>query len=205
MSSLPARATRPSVQSGTPRASALRTPLGSKWVPAVIAASVIAGLAHVPVTGQHLEEAPYIGVLFVLLEIASLVLAIGLMIVPSRAVLLATAAVGALAILAFVVSRSVGLPQIGDDIGNWTEPLAVVSVAAELIMAVGGLAAGARGDRTSGDVWTRVNVSLGVVVLLAGVFATFFAMQAERTGDDVMGASVGGDEAALTIAASLPK
>jgi hypothetical protein len=169
-----------------------------------VAATIIAGLAHLPVTGPHLEEAPYIGVLFVLLEITSLVLAIALMTVPSRAVLLATAATGVLAIIAFVVSRSIGLPQIGDDIGNWTEPLAVVSVAAELIMVLGGLAAGIWSHRTSGDVWTRANVTLGVVVLLAGVFATFFAMQAERTGNDVMGAPVSGDGVALTIESSLP-
>jgi hypothetical protein len=202
MSSAPARRTGPSDTAVSSRASFVTTPVRSTSVPAVVAATLIAGLAHVPVTGQHLEEAPYIGVLFVLLEIASLVLAIALMIVPSRAVLLATAAVGVLAILAFVVSRSVGLPQIGDDIGNWTEPLAVVSVAAELIMALGGLAAGAWGERTSGDVWTRANVTLGVVVLLAGVFATFLAMGSEKTGNDVMGASVSGTGAASTIAAS---
>jgi hypothetical protein len=67
--------------------------------------STIDGLPHVPVTGQHLEEARDVGVLFALLEIASLTMTIGLMIVPSRAVLLATAAIVVLAILAFAVSR----------------------------------------------------------------------------------------------------
>jgi hypothetical protein len=202
MSSLPARGTGTSDTESTSHASFVRTPVGSKWVPAVVAASVIAGLAHVPVTGQHLKEAPYIGVLFILLEIASLVLAIALMNVPSRAVLLAAAAIGVLAILAFAVSRSLGLPQMGDDIGNWTEPLAVVSVAAELIMALGGLVAGARGRHASGDVWTRASVTLGVVVLLAGVFATFVAMKSERIGNDVMDDSVSGRGPALTIVIS---
>ncbi|MGH3502262.1 MAG: hypothetical protein ACRDQA_15455, partial [Nocardioidaceae bacterium] len=30
-------------------------------------------------------------------------------------------------------SRSAGLPQIGDDIGNWAEPLGMVAIVAEAI------------------------------------------------------------------------
>ena len=35
------------------------------------------------------------------------------------------------AILAFVLSRTVGLPQGADDIGNWTEPLGMASLFVE--------------------------------------------------------------------------
>ena len=35
------------------------------------------------------------------------------------------------AALAFVVSRTVGLPQGADDIGNWTEPLGLASLFVE--------------------------------------------------------------------------
>ena len=38
--------------------------------------------------------------------------------------------------VAFVVSRTVGLPQIGDDIGNWTEALGYPALAAEGVVAV---------------------------------------------------------------------
>ena len=49
----------------------------------------------------------------------------------SRAALLAAAAVGASAIAGFVLSRSVGLPNATDDIGNWTEPLGLASLFVE--------------------------------------------------------------------------
>jgi hypothetical protein len=41
-----------------------------------------------------------------------------------------------LALVAFLLSRTVGLPQIGDDIGNWTEPLSFPARAAEIITVV---------------------------------------------------------------------
>ena len=41
-----------------------------------------------------------------------------------------------LAVVAYVVSRTVGLPLMADDIGAWLEPLGVVSVATETAVAV---------------------------------------------------------------------
>src|SRR5205814_10260123 len=43
----------------------------------------------------------------------------------------AAAAFPAGAIVAFVISRTVGLPQGADDIGNWTEPLGLASLFVE--------------------------------------------------------------------------
>ena len=43
----------------------------------------------------------------------------------------AAAALPAGAIVAFVISRTVGLPQGADDIGNWTEPLGLASLFVE--------------------------------------------------------------------------
>lgn len=37
------------------------------------------------------------------------------------------------AVVAFLASRTVGLPQIHDDIGNWSEPLAVPALAVEVL------------------------------------------------------------------------
>ncbi|MGH3261203.1 MAG: hypothetical protein ACRDNS_04320, partial [Trebonia sp.] len=45
-----------------------------------------------------------------------------------------TAFVGAIAILAYVLSRSVGLPQIHDDIGHWADPLGIVAIVGEAVM-----------------------------------------------------------------------
>jgi len=47
-----------------------RQSMPHRWVAAAVAAT--AGLAHIPVTEHHLEEAPYMGLLFVLLTIACL-------------------------------------------------------------------------------------------------------------------------------------
>jgi len=100
----------------------------------VAATALVAAAAHVPVTGEHLREAPYIGVLFIALEVALVVLAGLVLVSTSRLVWWAAAVVPALAVVAYAVSRTVGLPQIGDDVGNWTEPLGVVSVVAETLM-----------------------------------------------------------------------
>jgi hypothetical protein len=51
-----------------------------------------------------------------------------------------TGIVAVLALLGYLLSRTVGLPQIGDDIGNWGEPLGVVCIVAEAVMLVATLA-----------------------------------------------------------------
>lgn len=94
---------------------------------------LIVAVVHVPVTPEHLEEATYIGVLFIALSVACVALAALLLIVDSHPVWLATVTVNALAVMAYVASRSTGLPQIGDDVGNWTEPLGMAAVLAEVV------------------------------------------------------------------------
>ena len=46
------------------------------------AAARVALAAHLPITGPHLREAPYVGVLFLALEAACLLLAAGLVAHP---------------------------------------------------------------------------------------------------------------------------
>jgi hypothetical protein len=105
-----------------------------------VAALVVAGLAHIPVIPAHLREAPYIGVLFILLVAASLVLAGVLAVRDMAAAYVLTAAVMALALAAYIISRTIGLPLIGDDVGNWLEPLGVVSIVAETVACVAAIA-----------------------------------------------------------------
>lgn len=136
------------------------------------AAALVAAAAHVPVTGEHLAEAPYIGVLFIALEVALVAVAALLLLADSRWVWRAAALVPALAVLAYVVSRTVGLPLIGDDVGNWAEPLGVVSVVSETVMCV--LALG----RHAGPVRSRsrlVPAVIALALLLAGLAATVLA------------------------------
>jgi hypothetical protein len=118
----------------------------------VAALATTAALAHVPVTPEHLTEARYIGILFLGLTVVLLLGATALLVADSAVTYAFLASVSALAVAAYVVSRTVGLPQIGDDVGHWLEPLGVVSVLAEVgVVALAGtaLALGRRGPRGS--------------------------------------------------------
>ena len=105
---------------------------GLRWL--LVAAALVAAVAHVPVTPEHLEEAPYMGVLFVLLTLACLGLST---VVAVRGAPLEYAAAGVvcgLAVVGYVATRLVAFPQLADDVGNWFEPLGVVSVLSELVV-----------------------------------------------------------------------
>lgn len=98
--------------------------------PAAVLA-VVAGLAHVPVTPEHLNEAPYIGVSFIVLTTVCVLLAAMLLISDSMLVWSTLGLSCLLAVIAYVVSRSIGLPLMADDVGNWLETLGVVSILTE--------------------------------------------------------------------------
>ena len=120
-----------------------------RWAGAAAALCVAA--AHVPITPEHLHEAPYVGAAFVALEVTCVLLATALLRHDDAIVWSATGAVAGAALTAYVLSRTVGLPQIGDDVGNWTEPLGIVAVTFEsllLLMAVAALLGSRRGRGT---------------------------------------------------------
>jgi hypothetical protein len=98
----------------------------------VIALLFVASLAHVPVIPEHLEEAPYMGVLFVVFALAAFALAAVLAARPAPVLVRLAGVLCAAAVLTYALTRIVAFPQLADDVGNWTEPLGVVSVAAEL-------------------------------------------------------------------------
>jgi hypothetical protein len=158
------------------------------------ALALVAAAAHVPVTPEHLQEAFYIGVLFIALEVACVILAVALMARPSRSIFGTTAGVGAAAVLALVVSRTVGLPRIQDDIGAWGEPLAVISLVTESLMVVGGVAA-----LLGWSARARAGAVAAVLILALGVAATVLAVSAasEEThhpqhGTEMRGHDMGG-------------
>jgi hypothetical protein len=104
----------------------------------VIRASAVIGLAgialvHVIDAPDKFSELPYVGVMFLGLILATLGAAALLVRKDDpRAWLLALLLAGA-TMLGFVVSRVVGLP--GDhksDVGNWSEPLGLVSLLIEV-------------------------------------------------------------------------
>jgi hypothetical protein len=98
-----------------------------------------------------LRDPEYVGYLYYALEIAGAIAF--LLLVSRRAALLGWVvalgvAVGPL--VGYLTSRSIGLPNYTDDIGNWTEPLGLTSLAVEgllLICALYALLGAARRHR----------------------------------------------------------
>jgi hypothetical protein len=87
------------------------------------------------------SETRYIFWLYVALIVGCVALAVALLFARRVDPALAWSAVVILALaplIGFILSRSTGLPADGDDIGNWSEPLGLVSMFVEtLVVALG--------------------------------------------------------------------
>ena len=104
-----------------------------------IAVVCLAGVAvtHLIDLPDKLEEAHYVAALFILLIAASVVLAAA--VAAGRRVevaLIAAGVLSALTIVGYVLSRSVGLPQIEDHVGMWLDPDGIASLAFEVTLVV---------------------------------------------------------------------
>ena len=98
-----------------------------------VAAIGLAGVAliHLLDLPGQLSETPYMFFLYLALMVASIALA-GVLIRTSDTRAWAAATVlPALVIVGYVLSRTTGLPQSSDDIGNWSEPLGMASLFVE--------------------------------------------------------------------------
>jgi hypothetical protein len=111
----------------------------SQWGASVML--LVAAATHVPLVPEHLEEAPYVGVLFLLLSVVCVGLAAAVLVLDRDAVWLLSGAVCLAAVVAFLASRTVGLPQLGDDVGRWTQdPMGIPALASEgLVVALAAL------------------------------------------------------------------
>ncbi len=110
-----------------------------RWILAV--AAVVTAAAHMPVIAPHLDEAPYMGALFIVLTLACGVLATGALMRDAATVYLASVLTCGSAILGYAATRLVAFPMLGEDVGNWLEPLGVVSVLAEAVVIAAAVAA----------------------------------------------------------------
>jgi len=90
------------------------------------AGAVVAATAHLPLIPQYLAQAPYMGLLFVAVMVAFLVLGWALLRIDVTPVWAATGATAGLAVATYATSRSVPLPRLADEVGRWTEPLGLV-------------------------------------------------------------------------------
>ena len=152
----------------------------SAWRWPAAAAALIAVAAHVPITPTHLREAPYIGWSFIALEVTLTIMAVALILRDTPLVWSAAGVVPALAMLAYAVTRSVALPQIGDDVGNWTQPLGLVALTAEALLIL--ITVGRHAKRHPASLFTRRPVLWAGLLLLAGLVATNYAVAVGGTG-----------------------
>ena len=81
--------------------------------------------------GSHMKDPLYIGVGYYLIELAGVAAALMLLARANRRGLALALGVATAPFLGYVLSRTVGLPAAMDDIGNWTEPLGLISLVVE--------------------------------------------------------------------------
>jgi hypothetical protein len=119
-----------------------------RWPAAACLAATAA--VHIAIAPEHLREAPYAGVLFIALATAALTSAVLLLTTNHRLAWTGAAGLSLAAVVAYLMSRSVGLPSLADDIGDWLNPLGVVAVVSEtaVLLMFGYTQRGARRYRT---------------------------------------------------------
>jgi len=98
-----------------------------------VAAVGLAGVAliHLLDLPGQLSDTPYMFFLYLALMVASVGLAGGLIATSDARVWAAATILSALVIVGYVLSRTTGLPQSSDDVGNWSEPLGMASLFVE--------------------------------------------------------------------------
>jgi len=98
-----------------------------------VAAVGLAGVAliHLLDLPGQLSEAPLVFGLYLALMVASVALASAVIWTSDTRAWVAAALLPALVIVAYVLSRTSGLPGSTDDIGNWGEPLGIASLFVE--------------------------------------------------------------------------
>ena len=88
-------------------------------------------LVHVLQAPDAFTETTYLGILFVGAIVTSLVLAAILTRTSDDRAWAAAGGLGALILLGYFLSRTSGLPDATNDVGEWTEPLGLASLVAE--------------------------------------------------------------------------
>ena len=78
-----------------------------------------------------LEEVPYLGVMYIFVILFSGFLVHRVMSGATKRDYLAAAGLAAAVIVGFVINRTIGMPGATDDIGNWSEPLGLLSLVIE--------------------------------------------------------------------------
>lgn len=101
-----------------------------RWSAAVLLAANAA--IHGYLAPMHLSEAPYLGWGFIALAAGSLVIATGIAATDRAWLWAAALAVTTAALVGLLASRTVGLPEMHDEVGNWTDSLAIATLVIEV-------------------------------------------------------------------------
>jgi hypothetical protein len=94
-------------------------------------ALAVTAAIHVLDLPSKVQEVPYLAVAYVFLIVAAFVIMERIIRGGVLIDYLAAIGLGLAIILAFVVNRTVGMPGATDDIGNWLEPLGLLSLVVE--------------------------------------------------------------------------
>ncbi|MDT0543568.1 MULTISPECIES: hypothetical protein [Streptomyces] len=115
-------------------------PLGRAWPARLAGALLCLAVAVIHVTDQGGfpgSKAPkYVAVLYYVLETAGVLTAVLLLTRGVRPGWFLAVGVAAGPILGYLLSRGPGLPDYSSDIGNWTEPLGLLSLAVEGLLLI---------------------------------------------------------------------
>ena len=93
-------------------------------------------LVHILDLPSKLQEAPYLAVGYLGLISLALLLMQQLMRRDSPLLYITAGLLGTGVAIAFITTRTVGLPMAMDDIGNWTEPLGLASLIIDVYLVV---------------------------------------------------------------------
>ena len=117
-----------------------RPAIGVIWGPRLAAAALCLAVAAIHVIDQGgfpgSKTPAYVADLYYVLEIAGVMAAAALIAGAGRGGWFLSIGVAAGPFLGYVLSRGPGLPGYTDDVGNWTEPLGLVSLFAEAALFV---------------------------------------------------------------------
>ncbi len=100
-----------------------------------VVALAITGWIHLMDMSDKFAEVPYLGVGYGLIVIASIA-SIVMIVRGDRRGWVLGGAMSLATIVGYVLSRTTGLPGSSDDVGNWSETLAVWAGIAEIVMVV---------------------------------------------------------------------
>jgi hypothetical protein len=152
-----------------------KQPLNSPWRFTAAAAALTTAAAHVSVSEDNIEASPYLGVLFILVSCCCLVLATRLIRRDTRHTWRAATGLCALALVALLWNGRLAVLRVSDDVGPWTEPLAIVAACAEATVVLLGLLALGRRTVRALLVHRALPMVMGAMFLCVGLAATALA------------------------------